>query len=118
VAENGGKGVIGDTVKLSPIFLTGGIMSGIDFKSFLIGILITIIFVFTTGVTNREGGNYMVSCKQSHCLVLNTETGAGRYVHENNMDEKWRETIGVRGKKFGGLLPKVGYMQQGVKPDF
>jgi hypothetical protein len=118
VAENGGKGVIGDTVKLSPIFLTGGIMSGIDFKSFLIGILITIIFVFTTGVTNREGGNYMVSCKQSHCLVLNTKTGAGRYVHENNMDEKWRETMGVRGNKFGGLLPKVGFMQQGVKPDF
>ena len=93
-------------------------MSGIDFKSFLIGVLITIIFVFTTGVTTREGGNYMFSCKQSHCLVLNTETGAGRYVHENNMDEKWRETVGVRGKKFGGLLPKVGFMQQGVKADF
>ena len=93
-------------------------MSSIDFKSFLIGVLITIIFVFTTGVITREGRNYMVSCKQSHCLVLNTETGAGRYVHENNMDEKWRETVGVRGKIFGGLLPKVGYMQQGVKPDF
>ena len=58
-------------------------MSGIDFKSFLIGVLITIIFVFTTGVTTQGDGRYMVSCKQSHCLVLNTETGAGRYVHEN-----------------------------------
>ena len=93
-------------------------MSGIDFKSFLIGVLINIIFVFTTGVTTPEGANYMVSCKQSHCLVLNTATGAGRYVHENNMDEKWRETVGVRGKKFGGQFPKVGYMQQDVKPDF
>jgi hypothetical protein len=24
----------------------------------------------------------------------------------------------VRGKKFKGLLPKVGFMQQGIKPDF
>ena len=93
-------------------------MSGIDFKSFLIGILITVIFVFTTGISIGGSGKYTVSCKQTHCLVLNTNTGAGRYVHENNLDEEWRETVGVRGKKFKGLLPKVGFMQQGIKPDF
>ena len=54
-------------------------MSGVDFKSFMIGILIAIIFVFTTGVASKSGGKYMVSCGNG-CYVLNTETGAGKYV--------------------------------------
>lgn len=63
---------------LSPTLPPRGIMSGIDFKSFLIGILIAIIFVFTTGISLSGGGKYMVKCG-SFCLVLNTETGAGRF---------------------------------------
>ena len=103
MAENGGKGVIGDTVKLSPIFLTGGIMSGIDFKSFLIGILIAIIFVFTTGISIGGGGKYMVSCLGSSvgCFVLNTETGVGKYVPGGTRKN-----------------PKEGHMNPGTKPDF
>ncbi len=48
-------------------------MSGVDFKSFLIGVLIAIIFVFTTGISLSGGGKYMVGCGQSECLVLNTD---------------------------------------------
>ena len=71
-------------------------MSGIDFKSFLIGVLVTIIFVFTTGISLSGGGKYMVSCwKGSYCFVLNTETGVGRYVART-----------------------FGTMEQGTKPDF
>ena len=75
-------------------------MSGIDFKSFLIGILITIIFVFTTGISiGGGGGKYMVSClgSVSFCFVLNTDTGVGRYVGRESRD----------------LL-----MHPGTKPDF
>ena len=71
-------------------------MSGIDFKSFLIGILITIIFVFTTGISLSGGGKYMASCGQRYCFILNTETGAGRYVDDSS----------------------DGRMFQGLKPDF
>jgi hypothetical protein len=55
-------------------------MSGIDFKSFLIGILITVIFVFTTGISSGGSGKYVVSCTNSFCFTLNTETGIGKYV--------------------------------------
>jgi hypothetical protein len=71
-------------------------MSGIDFKSFLIGILITVIFVFTTGISLSGGGKYMTSCGQRYGFILNTETGVGRYVAD----------------------PSDGRMFQGVKPDF
>ena len=65
-------------------------MSGIDFKSFLIGILVAIIFVFTTGISSSGGGKYMVSCGDSKwCFVLNVETGIGRYVDKYNNDEQW-----------------------------
>ena len=55
-------------------------MSGVDFKSFLIGVLIAIIFVFTTGISLSGGGKYMVACGAGPCLVINTETGVGMYV--------------------------------------
>ena len=79
-------------------------MSGIDFKSFLIGILIAIIFVFTTGISIGGGGKYMVSCVAGGsivCFVLNTETGVGKYV-----------SVGARKD-----LPS-GRMNPGTKPDF
>ena len=84
---------------LSSTLPPGGIMSGIDFKSFLIGILIAIIFVFTTGISIGGGGKYMVSCLGSSvgCFVLNTETGVGRYVSTGYGD---------------------GVMEHGTKPDF
>ena len=86
---------------LSSTLPTGGIMSGIDFKSFLIGVLITIIFVFTTGISLSGGGKYVVSCAGSSnstsCFVLNTETGVGRYVQTS----------------YGN-----GVMEHGTKPDF
>lgn len=79
-------------------------MSGIDFKSFLIGILIAIIFVFTTGISLSGGGKYMVSCvgSSSNCFVLNTETGVGRYVARTFQMSDTRD----------------GSMKQGTKPDF
>ena len=73
-------------------------MSGIDFKSFLIGVLITIIFVFTTGVTTQGDGNYMVSCQQQYCFTLNAETGVGRYVKPS--------------------MSRVDWLLHGMKPDF
>jgi len=78
-------------------------MSGIDFKSFLIGILIAIIFVFTTGISIGGGGKYMVSCVGSNiiCFVLNTETGVGKYVRAGDRKN----------------LPE-GVMNSGKKPDF
>mgnify|MGYP001197630503 CR=1 FL=1 len=93
-------------------------MSGIDFKSFLIGILITVIFVFTTGISLSGGGKYMVTCSQ-RCFVLNTETGAGSYVFEDNSDSRWRRKAGLdvddpRDSEFG----QMGFMQQGTKPNF
>lgn len=81
-------------------------MSGIDFKSFLIGVLITIIFVFTTGISLSGGGKYIVSCAGSSnstsCFVLNTETGVGKYV------PSYFEMSDTR----------HGSMKQGTKPDF
>ena len=79
-------------------------MSGIDFKSFLIGILIAIIFVFTTGISLSGGGKYMVSCvgSSSNCFVLNTETGVERYVARTFQMSDTRD----------------GSMKQGTKPDF
>lgn len=71
-------------------------MSGIDFKSFLIGILITVIFVFTTGISLSGGGKYMTNCGGKYCFILNTETGVGRYVD----------------------FSSIGLMFQGLKPDF
>ena len=79
-------------------------MSGIDFKSFLIGVLITIIFVFTTGISLSGGGKYIVSCVGSNaiCFVLNTETGVGKYVPNYFQMSDTRH----------------GSMKQGTKPDF
>ena len=77
-------------------------MSGIDFKSFLIGVLITIIFVFTTGISIGGGGKYMVSCTEGgFCFVLNTETGVGKYVTTSTQQNS-----------------KSGMMNPGTKPDF
>jgi hypothetical protein len=74
-------------------------MSGIDFKSFLIGILIAIIFVFTTGISiGGGGGKYMTSCLHVECFVLNTEAGVGKYVRYSSSKD----------------LP----MNPGTKPDF
>tara|TARA_E500000178_G_scaffold144231_1_gene143837 strand:- start:170 stop:460 length:291 start_codon:yes stop_codon:yes gene_type:complete len=96
-------------------------MSGIDFKSFLIGILIAIIFVFTTGISLSGGGKYMVNCLGSSalCFVLNTETGAGSYVFQNNSDYKWRtkDRLAVDDLR-DSELGQMGYMQQGTKPNF
>ena len=98
-------------------------MSGIDFKSFLIGILITVIFVFTTGISLSGGGKYMTSCGQSECLVLNTETGAGRHVHKDNDGPYWKfrrvngENISVNDPK-DSISGRSGYMKQGTKPNF
>jgi len=79
-------------------------MSGLDFKSFLIGILIATIFVFTTGISTGGGsGKYMVSCVGSSpaCYVLNTETGVGKYVTTSTQQNS-----------------KSGMMNPGTKPDF
>jgi hypothetical protein len=85
---------------LSSTLPTGGIMSGIDFKSFLIGVLITIIFVFTTGISIGGGGKYVVSCAGSSnstsCFILNVETGVGKHVQRS----------------------KQGVLKAGAKPDF
>ena len=81
-------------------------MSGIDFKSFLIGVLITIIFVFTTGISLSGGGKYVVSCAGSSnstsCFILNVETGVGKYVPNYFQMSDTRH----------------GSMKQGTKPDF
>ncbi len=73
-------------------------MSGIDFKSFLIGVLITIIFVFTTGISVGSHGKYTVSCQQQYCFTLNAETGVGRYVRPS--------------------MSQVDWLLHGMKPDF
>ena len=80
-------------------------MSVIDFKSFLIGILIAIIFVFTTGISLSGGGKYMTRCAQAYCFVLNTETGVGKYVATNWSDA---DTI----------FERNGFLKSGTKLDF
>ena len=77
-------------------------MSGVDFKSFLIGILSTVIFVFTTGISNIGNGKYVVSCTNSFCFTLNTETGIGKYV----VAFKKTDVTGVE------------IIEPGAKPDF
>ena len=93
-------------------------MSGIDFKSFLIGILITVIFIFTTGSSIGGGEKYTVSCAAT-CFVLNTETGVGRYVYGDNNDKRWKEINGRKAKNIqNSEFGREGLMPQGVKPDF
>tara|TARA_E500000331_G_scaffold305482_1_gene309193 strand:- start:360 stop:587 length:228 start_codon:yes stop_codon:yes gene_type:complete len=66
-------------------------MSGIDFKSFLIGILITVIFVFTTGISLSGNAKYVAVCggESVRCFILNTETGVGNYVHRSQKVADW-----------------------------
>ena len=93
-------------------------MSGIDFKSFLIGILIAIPFVFTAGMAVSGGGKYTVSCS-SICFVLNTETGVGRYVYSENSDSRWKKINNRQAKNMkDSELGREGLVPQGVKPDF